>query len=126
MQFRRLMSILLVPASFTSFACAHNPRLEETPVSGPSQLASEEVLTLVSDTLHIDTTYHSMEGPYHQVRFTIAPDKPSEIVWVTAMSADVVGPDLKPLPVEFFCHANLDYDPLVHRNLFKTNRVTSA
>ena len=121
----RLMSVLLGPLVITSFACAHNPRPQELPESGVPQAASEAVLTLVSDTLRIDTTYHSMEGPYHQVSFTIgAADRP-EIVWVTGMSADVVGPDLTPLPVEFFCHANLDYDPVVHRELFKTNRLTT-
>jgi hypothetical protein len=126
MQGSRLMSMLMVSASIVSFACAYNPRPQEQRVSGQSQAESEDVVTLVSDTLRIDTTYHSMEGPSHHIRFTIGPADQSEVVWITGMSADVVAPDLTPLPVEFFCHANLDYDPVVHRELFKTARMTSV
>src|SRR5687768_7952114 len=118
--------ILLVSANICAIGCAHGPRAQDPPAPIASPAAKEDVLTLISDTLRIDTTYHSMEGPYHRVSFTIDPAAESEIVWVTAMSADVVTPDLTPLPVEFFCHANLDYDAQAHRRLFKTDRITSA
>jgi hypothetical protein len=113
-----LAAALIVPVGFVG-------RLHAQEAPARSSSGQEDVLTLVSDTLRIDTTYHSMEGPYHQTRFTIGPDAGSDIVWVTAMSADVVTPDLTPLPVEFFCHANLDYDADAHRRLFNTKRITT-
>jgi hypothetical protein len=125
MQRGRLFWILLVSANLLPIACAHGPQQTEEPVPIASPSASESVLTLVSETLRIDTTYHSMEGPYYQVRFTMGPAERSDIVWITAMSADVVTPKLAPLPVEFFCHANLDFDADVHRRLFKTDRAIS-
>ena len=125
MQGRRLFWILMVSANVTAIGCAHGPRPQDHPARGPSPTAREDVLTLISETLQIDTTYHSMEGPYHRVRFTIGPNERSDIVWITAMSADVVAPDTTPLPVEFFCHANLDYDADLHRRLFRTNRISS-
>lgn len=124
MQSSRLFRVLLISATFTPIACAQYRQPQEPGAPRPS--SNEAVLTLISETLRIDTTYHSMEGPYHQIQFTIAPGQQPDTVWITAMSADVVTPDLTPLPVEFFCHANLDYDPQAHRNLFKTARVTSA
>jgi hypothetical protein len=125
MQCRRFFWILIISASITPLACAHGPRPQEQPIRATSPSAKEDVVTVISETLRIDTTYHSMEGPYHRVRFTIGPAERSDTVWITAMSADVVAPDLAPLPVEFFCHANLDYDVDVHRRLFKTDRMTS-
>jgi hypothetical protein len=124
MQCRRGLRILLVSVNAIPIACAHGPLPQQQPVPVAPQSASEAVFTMVSDALVIDTTYHSMEGPYQQVRFTIAGDR-SDTLWITAMSADVVAPDLSPLPVEFFCHANLDYDADHHRRLFKTDRSTS-
>src|SRR5688500_750736 len=118
MQCPRSFWILLVSTSLGPIACAHGPRQVEPAANTSASPAKEHVLTLVSDTLRI-------EGPYHQVQFTIGPATGSEIVWITAMSADVVKPDMSPLPVEFFCHANLDYDPTAHSQLFNTRRVSS-
>jgi hypothetical protein len=123
MQRSRLFWIVLVSANITQIACAHRSPQDLTARGTPP--VQENVLTLVSDTLRIDTTYHSMEGPYHQARFTIGPAERSDTVWITAMSADVVAPDLTPLPVEFFCHANLDYKAEDHRKLFQTQRLTT-
>ncbi|HEY0670936.1 MAG TPA: hypothetical protein VGD27_01655 [Longimicrobiales bacterium] len=117
--------IFLVAINLTAISCAHTAR-PPAPRAPAAQLPQEEVLILISDTLRIDTTYHSMEGPYHITRFTIASAEQPDTVWITGMTADVVGADLTPVPVEFFCHANLDYDPLVHHELFNTNRMTSS
>ncbi len=124
MRCRGLFWILLISVTMMPAACAHGPQRPEPPANATSSVR-EEVLTLVSETLRIDTTYHSMEGPYYRVRFTIGPAARADTVWITAMSADVVTPDTTPLPLEFFCHANLDYDAEVHRRLFKTERMTS-
>ena len=110
---------LLVFVTIAPAACAHG-----TPPQQPLA-ATEHVFTVVSDTLLIDTTYHSMEGPSHQVRFTMGASERVDTLWITGITAEVVAPDLTPLPVEFFCHANLDYDPDVHRRLFNTTRLTS-
>jgi hypothetical protein len=123
MQGKHFLRMLLVSTSIIPVACAHGPQ-RIGPITSSGAPVREEVLTLVSDTLQIDTTYHSMEGPYHTVRFRVAAER-SDTIWVTAMSADVVAPDLTPLPVEFFCHANLDYDAEAHRKLFPSGRVTS-
>ena len=120
MPHRTWFSILLVSA--TTVACAPNTRLPEQ----PAPAAAEHVLTLVSDTLLIDTTYHSMEGPYHQLRFTMGPDQRADTLWITGITADVVTPDLAELPLEYFCHANLDYDPELHRSIFGSARATSS
>jgi hypothetical protein len=124
MECSRLLSLPLIAANLTLIACVHSPLRQEPLAHRTSTSASEDVLTLISDALVIDTTYHSMEGPYQQVHFKIAGDR-SDTLWITGMSADVVGPDLAPLPVEFFCHANLDYDAELHRRLFNTYRSTS-
>lgn len=124
MQYPRFFSILFVSANTTLVACAHTASGPQQSTYATSASPSEHVHTIISDTLRIDTTYHSMEGPYHQVKFTIGGER-VDTVWITAMSADVVSPDLSPLPVEFFCHANLDYDALVHREMFKNARVAS-
>ena len=119
-------SFILVLACITPIACAHGPALQEQAALGTAPAPREDVLTLISETLRIDTTYHSMEGPYHQLQFKLAPNEQPDTVWITAMSADVVAPDSTPLPVEFFCHANLDYDADIHRRLFATQRLTSS
>ena len=119
MQYRGLSWIL--PLCASALACAHNTPLQEQ----PAPPATEHVLTLISDTLLIDSTYHSMEGPYHQLRFTIGSAERADTLWITGITADVVTPDLAALPVEYFCHANLDYDPELHRRLFNTSRMTS-
>jgi hypothetical protein len=120
----RLFWMFLVSITTTPIACAQNSRVD-APAPRGSAMAHEQVLTLLSDTLRIDTTYHSMEGPYHQVRFTIGSAAQADTVWVTAMSAEVVRSDLEPMPLEFFCHANLDYDAEMHRGIFKNAPVTS-
>ncbi len=116
---------LLILIAMAPAACAHNPAPHGVAQSA-APAASEHVFTVVSDTLLIDTTYHSMEGPSHQVRFTVGTSEPVDTLWITGITAEVVAPDLTPLPVEFFCHANLDYDPDVHRRLFNTKRLTSS
>ena len=125
MQCRGWFRLLLIMAAFAPVACAHGPRQSQQLAGANSPPANEAVLTLISETLRIDTTYHSMEGPYNHVRFTIGPAERADTVWITAMTADVVTPDGAPVPVEFFCHANLDYDTDVHRRFFKTERNTS-
>jgi hypothetical protein len=114
------LRILLVCGTVAPAACAHGTQ-PQSPVA-----AAEHVFTVVSDTLLIDTTYHSMEGPSHQVRFTMSTSERVDTLWITGITAEVVAPDLTPVPVEFFCHANLDYDPDVHRRLFNTDRMTSS
>ncbi len=114
--------IIGVAAQLLAIGCTHTTLSPEkaTPVAP----AAEEVLTLISDTLTIDTTYHSMEGPYHVAHFSIAKDR-TDTIWITGITADVVDAGLAPVPVEFFCHANLDLDPLLHQQLFKSEHATS-
>lgn len=116
----RYFRILLFCMTMTPAACAHGSRAQQ-PVAPMGS-----VFTVVSDTLLIDTTYHSMEGPYQQVRFTIGSAERVDTLWITGIAAEVVGADLSPMPLEFFCHANLDYDPEAHRRLFNTQRLTSS
>lgn len=124
MQDRGWFRILLVVVALGPAACAHRP-VQQPFAQDASAGAPEHVFTVVSDTLLIDTTYHSMEGPYQQVRFTIGSTEQVDTLWITGIAAEVVAPDLSPVPAEFFCHANLDYDAEEHRRLFNSQGVTS-
>lgn len=72
----------------------------------------EQVKTLFSDTFHVDRLFPSMLGPYTtrvtKLAETEGAPPPRELVWLTGLEMDVVGPeDETEESIEYECHTNL-------------------
>lgn len=70
---------------------------------------------VLSDTMDIDGTYLSMDGPTTKQGTTLLPVDPPELLWVTGGELGVVQEDgVTPLSHEFVCHSYLRLDAKRH------------
>ena len=107
-------TVALVCAALAS-ACATEP---------PTPTIESKVV--YSDPFTIDTTWASMQGPYHTVDVTLADTTSHEIVWVVGYEAAIVDADTKaPKSSEFMCHSNVDLDMARHRQIFGWSKYPS-
>lgn len=64
----------------------------------------------------VEKKYRSMKGPDSTVEIKLGDGKTDELIWVTGYQAVMVGEDgITPMPQEFMCHSNLDFDPRAHQ-----------
>lgn len=74
--------------------------------------SSVETLTFLSQPMKLDRLYQSMLGPASTQRITISKTNFDELLWITGLQTDVVGPDGKEdIENDFFCHTNLALTP---------------
>ena len=65
-------------------------------------------VTTESEIFTIQERYASMFGPSHDDYFSLTPSKKPEVLWVTAIKANIVGSDGQaPGSPEYFCHSVL-------------------
>jgi len=100
-----------VPVS--SARATENP--QPTAPTGSAEIAAaiaarEQVREELSDYYTIDKKYRSMTGPQSTTPVRIE-EGPTELLWITGYSADVVGDAGDPSGLDqFMCHSNLDVD----------------
>jgi hypothetical protein len=95
---------------------------ESPPAASPTRRV--EVL---SEPYTIDRIYKSMAGPEGQQMVRLWPEDPPELLWITGYRVVVVGADGKsPVSQEFMCHNNLDFNPIVHAQLFGSQATFSS
>lgn len=84
---------------------------------------NERQITFLSDIYEIDGIYKSMKGPSSTEEIRLIDSEKPELIWITAYSAVMVGPDGEtPVSQEFMCHSNLDIDSKTHKFLFQSRR----
>ena len=87
----------------------------------------EKNALVLSKTYTIDRIYKSMEGPQSTQPIRLATESTSEVVWITGLQTQIVGPDgVSPRPKEFMCHINVDFDPQRHNALFGSLQNVSS
>lgn len=82
---------------------------------------------LLSPVYTVDRIYRSMTGPQSTKQFPLLPGQDRELLWIVGYEATMVAPDGEtPMPQDFMCHSNLDFDPHLHNQLFgDQKRITS-
>jgi hypothetical protein len=87
----------------------------------PAALPEEHVVTLVSQSYHIDRLYPSMTGPSSVENVDLWPADRPELLWITGYRTTVVDAETQaPLSQEWMCHANLDFEPVDYAEIFPT------
>ncbi len=77
-------------------------------------------LDVLSQTYLVDKKFKSMKGPQGTQKIFLEKEASSEILWITGYEAIMVGADGKtPMPQEFMCHSNLDFDAQAHNKYFE-------
>jgi hypothetical protein len=67
----------------------------------------------------IDKKFKSMMGPYKTQKIYLEDPEKQELLWITGYQAEIVDAEKKtPMPPDFMCHSNLDYDVKKHKLLF--------
>ncbi len=85
----------------------------------PPPAAPTRRVEILSQPHTIDRIYKSMAGPMSQQGVELAPKDPPQLLWLTGYRVKVVGADgTSPVSQEFMCHNNLDYNSIVHNQLF--------
>ncbi len=74
---------------------------------------SKRTIEFETETFTLDRLYMSMTGPStRHPNLKLLPNEPQQVVWLTGIEATVVdGENHAPISPEFFCHANLTFDP---------------
>jgi hypothetical protein len=79
---------------------------------------------VLSPVYAVDRKWNSMQGPRSTQPLTLWGGAFPELLWITAVRAEIVGADgTTPMPVELFCHINLDLDLDIHRGLFPWSKA---
>ena len=79
---------------------------------------------VLSPVYTIDRKWGSMQGPRSTQPLTLWTAGGPELLWITGVRAEIVGADgASPMPVELFCHINLDLDLDIHRGLFRWTKT---
>ncbi|MBC8646962.1 MAG: hypothetical protein H7X85_07345 [Thermoanaerobaculia bacterium] len=74
---------------------------------------------VLSPVYAIDRKWGSMQGPRSTQPLTLWEAEKPELLWITGFRAEIVAEDgVTPMPVELFCHINVDWDLDIHRGLF--------
>ena len=78
-----------------------------------NRLGEIEYREIVSSSYQLDRLYLSMTGPSsNRSGVQILPGQPRQLLWLTGLSTKVVTPNsTEEISPEFFCHANLTFDP---------------
>ena len=91
------------------------------PKNRPTRKNSENIVkfqSFFSPPYKIDKKYKSMMGPYKTQKIYLADSKKQELLWITGYQAEIVDAERKaPMPPDFMCHSNLDYDVKKHKLL---------
>ena len=88
--------------------------------SEPAPQSKTQTMLHLSPVYTVDQPYRSMQGPTstQTLSFAEAGSNPPELLWVTGYGAVMVGEDGEtPMPQEFMCHSNLDFDSKRHAEL---------
>lgn len=85
-----------------------------------------ETKVVYSDAFTIDTTWASMQGPYHVIEVQLADSTSHELLWVVGYEAAIVDADTREQKSsEFMCHSNVDLDMARHREIFGWSKYPS-
>jgi hypothetical protein len=78
-------------------------------------------LQAISPIYHVDRIYKSMTGPWSSRQLRLLDAKTPELVWITGSSVQMVAADgVTPMPEQFMCHTNFDFDGDWHNDLFQS------
>ena len=70
----------------------------------------EQHQELLSNPFAIDQIYESMRGPLTQRQFSLQPDTPTQLIWLTGYSVEILDAhQQRSEPLDFECHTNLAY-----------------
>ncbi|MDQ6893329.1 MAG: hypothetical protein M3167_11715 [Acidobacteriota bacterium] len=64
----------------------------------------------LSPVYSIDRRYRSEEGPWSRQTVTLADATPRELLWITGIRTEMIGPDAAPMLPEFMCHVSLNFE----------------
>lgn len=68
-------------------------------------------VVIYTPVFHVEQIFKSMQGPGTGFRLSLlAPGEPPELLWLKAISSEVVAADGGPAPQELMCHVNVDHD----------------
>ncbi len=107
----RLAVAVFLVSVFASMGVASSSRVT---ISGlPYSDSVKEEVELLSKAFRLDKLYMSMTGPSANLSgIKLLKDEPRQLVWLTGIKNQVIDPAQKnPISPEFFCHANLTFDP---------------
>ena len=98
--------------------------------TAPAATAAEQpraAAEILSPTYTVDRVYKSMQGPQSTQTVRLSDAEPPELLWITGYEAVMVGPDgASPMPQEFMCHSNLDFQNVGrHNELFGNRPITT-
>lgn len=94
----------------------------ESPVPAEGQVTRDaRGLQAISPVYTIDRIYKSMTGPWSNRELRLLDVGTPELMWITGCQVSMVGADGKtPMPEQFMCHANLDFDADWHNDIFRS------
>lgn len=118
---KRLLAIVISGAALLLAIRATNV-VQPRPTTGRATDAIPERTSLtLSEVYEVDRIYPSMKGPsgVQEVRLLdVATRESDELLWITGFRAEMVGEDgATPMPAQFMCHSNLDFDTRYHNHL---------
>jgi hypothetical protein len=88
-----------------------------------SASASRSAVVL-SPVYAVERKWNSMQGPRSTQPLTLWEAETPELLWITGVRAEIVGEDgVTPMPLELFCHINVDWDLDIHRGLFRWSKL---
>jgi len=113
---RRACRVILAAATLVGIVLGDTSARAADDLRAGSNVRHVDIL---SEPYTIDRIYKSMLGPQSVQVVGLWPADPPELLWITGYRVVVVGDDgQSPVSQEFMCHNNLDYNPLVHGQLF--------
>jgi hypothetical protein len=96
-----------------------------TPAAGADDPVARR--ELLSPIYVVDREYRSMQGPQSTQQVALLDSDEVELLWITGFAADMVGADgSTALSQELMCHSNLDFDPVLHNELFGHRKTISS
>jgi hypothetical protein len=74
---------------------------------------------VLSPVYKIDRIFRSMTGPWTQMPVRLLESAQPELLWITGCRVEMVDEQAsRPMPEQFMCHVNLDFDMDEHKRLF--------
>ena len=131
-----LLAMLVVPGLSSCNCRGPQPSDNAEPAAGVSAAAASESISreghltrgedrveVISPVYEINRIYKSMTGPWSNSEVRLLDTATPELVWITGLHVEMVGPDgAAHMPEQFMCHANVDFDADFHNDLFRSTK----
>jgi hypothetical protein len=126
---RAFLSLLLLAGCADAPQALPDSSLAEAAASAAAAVSASPLepktyeRVILSDVYEVDRIYKSMEGPASTESVTLGKTSERELLWIVGFEAVMVEPESgDQLSQEFMCHTNLDIDPELHTQQFKSDK----